>query len=238
MSNREDHAEQLLDRILDGEATEADLEAVRQSPELQAQLESMRSINEGLRRIYQPAKVPESEDAAAPIPISRAKQASGLPRRKFLAYAASIAIIGVMWFVLRPSQHPEIKGSQLFIAIGAHMSPEHVCSNSEEFEVYTHEQLGVAITAAFSSPVEFVGWRSLWSSYTDVDDTEPGRILLARDENGENVLVFFVRSYIDEPLLGNIRTLHTHTKRLGRITAYEVSESENAVVLPLIERVR
>ncbi|MEQ9616842.1 MAG: hypothetical protein RLN60_02280 [Phycisphaerales bacterium] len=222
----------LIQRILDGDATPEEIQRAERDPDLRAALASMRTIESTLKAAFPPATAPET------LPDAEASPVAGRIgfKARYLGYAAVLALLaGVWWQVLQP-ETPVIQTAQLYSSITAHMSPEHVCSTPDEFETYTRDAFGTTITAAFTSPVDLIGWRGLFGTYESPD--HPGRTLLARAENGEPVLAFFVHKAIDAPKIPAGSGLRVYTRRYGDVEVHELSKLDHPVVLPLLSRVR
>lgn len=227
-----DTPDHILDRALDGEASREDTRSIEQSEQLTQDLELLQTIGRGLKGAYPPPAAPES------LFDRRAARPSGWASAlRVLAYAATIALLASVWFVARPGvERPEIHAVPIYNRIAHDMTPDHVCSTPDEFEAYTREHLGTTITAAFATPVELVGWTGLFGSYAG-ETPEPGRTLMATDESGRPVVVFFALARIDAPSLDDRPDLRVFTRRFGPIAAYEVSALDRPAVLPLLERV-
>ena len=224
------HLEELLSRALDGEITDAERARIESDPALSDALETMRAAEARLSALFPPAQAPEGFTfPEAPPRVLR------FHRAKEFALAASLALVAALWFLTLP-KGIEINGASMFYGVSAHMEPSYVCTTQDEFETYTRDELGVAITAAFGSPVELIGWRAAQGQYGDEQEGPKGRVLLARSAQGEPALVFFLGPGYAPPAIDPKFGLKVHTAKIGSVRLYEVSEQPDAFVLPLLKR--
>ncbi|MDX9912687.1 MAG: hypothetical protein RBS39_12730 [Phycisphaerales bacterium] len=227
----------LISLVLDGEASPEDqlryAERMRTDEAFRAHAEQLRAIDADVRSAYAPAgSRPVLPDASA-----RTTTRSHRRRVSRVSIAASV-VLALALIALGARQYQRVSnrvdGAAVYAAYLANPTPSIVCESPEEFRTYMIEKLGAAVDARFDAPVALVGWRATRSRYERTAPKGEPRVLLARAPNDEPVVVIFQRASAIPPRLAGEPSAHMFSKRLGRLSAYEITPLDRPVVLDLL----
>ncbi len=225
------HDEQLL-AYIDGELQGADLQSFKKQlqsdPELQAKLDTLRSIEQGLVNLSESA-----EPRTFPISDQQITKSS---KTKWIGYAAVIVIMASL-FLFNPLNSPGTFDAGItYTKVTRSFEPQIVCDTPEKFALYTKEGFGRTINADFDTPIQLVGWRYLKPNYKPEEHSqEPAtRILMAQTPDGSRVLAYFVPKGLPKPVLEPGSNLHMHSSKINGVRIYEVSPLDQPVLLNLL----
>ena len=166
MTNPPKNHDELIFAYLDGDLDPqqlADFKAILESdPAIQSRLDALNAMNTSLIRIAQ-------EPTSAPL-VLEPKQTTKTSPRRWISYAAILAITTALFLYMNPSQPKAVFDTQnVYRQITTAFEPQIVCDSPEKFVAYTQESFGKPITVDFQTPIQLVGWRYLGKNYN------PGR---------------------------------------------------------------
>lgn len=248
---------------LDGELSAAETAAfeaeMREDPDLAEAVGNVRTIEAGLREAFgadaerarqtipDPLAMAEAEHIRLPDADREEKSfrsAGWLPYA--IAAALLLATVGVWFQVGSGAMHEVPSAAFIYRQAAATLEPAVVCDTPEKFIAYTEETLNEPIGADFSAAsnlgITLVGWDVLGGDYNPGVSDDLPRLLYARAPDGTPIVVYFREKGHGEPALapppGSAATdaVSVHTKRLGSVTAYEISPLEKPVILDLLGR--
>lgn len=209
---------ELFEAFLDGRLTGPDAatieEAIRRDPELAAEADAQRRINDSLRRQFAPVAI--ECPAPAPIPISAARPAAR--RLSFLAIAAMmlLGVSAAVWYAVgRADTGPAALYHRL---AAANFKPDWRCSTDKEFVDFQRYRLGDAFLVHADAAVALIGW-----SYDRKTLSLQGEALMATVD-GEHSVVLVDRLMNDKPL--SVRPgsgLNLFRRELGTLVLYEIT---------------
>lgn len=214
----------LLDAYLDGvlsPAERAEFEAaLRNRPDLRAQVEAQGMIDASIHRV------------AAWEPAERARRVRG-PRWYAAAAGILLAVAAALWF-LAPRLIETRVESLYRTTLATGFQPQMECTTDEQFRAWVWQNYRQGLAPAPDHPgVEFVGW-----TYSDILGPYSA-VLLAR-EHGREVLVLMqrverVKGY--EPMGPIFSGLRMRRRDVGMLRLYEVSRVGGAQVLDVLREV-
>jgi hypothetical protein len=223
--------------LRDGELAPADALAAQQeidaSPALKAAAAQLGIIEKQTAQAYEPTRM--EHDAAQHAAVAHRGAAPSKrafsPRVMGFAIAAILALTATLIIINRPAPLPSVSISAVHAAMVQNDTPEIVCDTHEKFVAYTTKSLGEAISAKFGTGIALIGWRG--AGEYDPNDHLRRRVLLARSTSGDPIVVLFQPSAAAAPTQTN-HALHMYSKKLGNITAWEVSKLSEPQVLGLL----
>lgn len=226
---------------LDGEMTAAEIAAfeaqMKADPSLAEAVADVRTAEEGLRELF-------AVQGEAPDPLAvEARAAVRAPRRWMVPAAAAALLIAAAgaWYLTRPGPSGPVPSDRfIYRMVTANFTPAVVCDTPSKFAAYTDEAMNETIGADFASAsnlgVSLVGWTVLGASYDDERAEDLPRLLLALAPDGTEVVVYFRERGHDAPEHDQSARdpIGVFSKKLGRVTAYEISPLSEPVVLGLL----
>lgn len=233
-SNPADLANAYVDGELSESARRAFEAALAEDAGLREQVEALRRVDAAVRMIG--ASGEAAPDPRAWLPTAAPAGRMTFRRRALLAMAAvlGLALLGRLGMegVSAWTQRTDV--AAVYRAVTADFVPQHVCATPEEFVAYTTRALGAGITADFTSGVALVGWSSPVPGAYGEAAGPLRRMLLAEGAGGTRVVVLFEDPRLFGPRLDGASGLNVFSRRLGPVTAFEVTPGPEPVVLGLL----
>ncbi len=222
----DDDTLKLIVRYLDGELDDSERDAferrLNEEAELREAIERLQDVDARVRAAHPPA-------SPRPLPCVR-RTVPPVLRAALIA----ILVLSAAALVYVKPWRPAITGVNASSAHAGFISdptPSVVCDTNEKFIHYTRVYLGESIGANFDTPVTLIGWRKI----DGADEPTRDRLLLARGERDEPIVVIFQQTQSPDPTLTEGDTLRAHRKPFGSVTAWEISANDEPSVLPLLE---
>tara|TARA_R110002096_G_scaffold173781_2_gene348063 strand:- start:233988 stop:234692 length:705 start_codon:yes stop_codon:yes gene_type:complete len=233
MTNPPKNHDELIFAYLDGDLDPqqlADFKAILESdPAIQSRLDALNAMNTSLIRIAQ-------EPTSAPL-VLEPKQTTKTSPRRWISYAAILAITTALFLYMNPSQPKAVFDTQnVYRQITTAFEPQIVCDSPEKFVAYTQESFGKPITVDFQTPIQLVGWRYLGKNYNPGRPTKvpTTRILMAQTPEGTRILVAFVPRGLPAPKAQPGSDLHVFKKSVQSVRVYEITPLDSPSVLDLL----
>lgn len=233
----------MLQRYLDGELAGEALAAFERElegdPELREAHERSLAVEARLRELYSFEGAPDVLGEADRRDVrghGGGRTERGRRRRGRVGlYGAGLALLvalcmSAFWYVGTPGRDEPVNAFAAHRGFVSYPDPDVVCDTPEKFAAYTDEKFGQRVLASFDTGVALIGWRGARGFYTEGKKGEP-RVLLAYDLEGEPVVVVFQIRGAPEPELQDGAGLRMFSKRLGRVTAWEVTKGDGPAVL-------
>lgn len=236
MSRYMDNPEQLIDAYVDGVLNEEDRaafeDAMRQRPELAAEVELQAAIDTSMKRMFDPGDAGKGEEMQGHL--------AGRIGAKVFALAAAIVIVGVVaWMYVgsggggggrsrRPVKIAMTPVEVYAAEVDAGFVPEEVCTTPEAFEDWIDDRYGQLLRPEARERVELVGW-----SYTDV--LSPYSALLLARVEGREVLVLLDEIREDTGLTVDADApIRLFRREFGNLVLYEITPLDESVVLEML----
>ncbi|HEV8378415.1 MAG TPA: hypothetical protein VGP99_06160 [Tepidisphaeraceae bacterium] len=228
-----------LDDLMDGAELRAFEEQMSRDPQLRAQVEAQRQIDDSLRRVLV-VPAPQAVPSAA---SSRASVLLRLRRSPWIAIAA-VLIIGVsvwrVWDVYysRPTEEVVYPGApprsmDLIYKVEKDRGfvPMWKCETDKEFATTFWKNLGAALT--FRNPPANV--KSLGLSYGNVVDLSPQTVYMLFKIDGREVIVFIDHKKNDHAPKITTPGLNLFRRETGQFVLYEMTPLNRPMVYDKFE---
>lgn len=215
--------EDYLDGLLTPGERAAFEAALRDRPDLRAQVKAQGMIDASIRRIA------AREPAVATVPARRARG----PRRYAAAAGIVLAVAAALWFIVPHVIETPVESLYRATLAGG-FQPQMACTTDEQFRAWVWQNYRQGLAPAPDHPgVEFVGW-----TYSDILGPYSG-VLLAR-ASGREVLVLLQRvERVEghEPMGPIFSGLHMRSRDVGKLRLYELSRGGGTGVLDVLREV-
>ncbi len=198
------------------------------NPDTQAALDHLRHTQSRLADLYAATETPTTFK----LPSQ--------PRRLAPLIAAMLLIAAAAWFIIPTltPKAPPLQADAIHAAFVLNQTPSVVCDTPEKFLDYTTQKLDEPIAANFDTPLTLIGWRGTGIRYDSSTDSVDPRVLLATTPDSTPIVVIFQPSRSPQPTITANPALHAFSKKLGSITAWEISPKEAPEVLTLLTRAK
>jgi len=239
MCDQSFHPDPRIDAYLDQELSPEEAkqfeEQLRTDPDLRATVDALRNAEARVQASLHTTTVPNTEDVLswrAPL----AAEQPNRPRSRFtksirpLACAAAITLLAIGVFIANRPETQPIDGSALYARFAPSFEPDIICDTPDKFADYVNQTFGGGLSANFDTGVAFVGWSSLGSVYTGLEQTQP-RVLIARSPQDEPAIVIVVPAGGPNLSVQTSNATLLRSKRAGNFKLFELSQSDKPIIL-------